>query len=99
MVAWLVATTIAAVAAIICAIYFYVESNRVAQEHATLGGKYREVVAEAALTGSDVADLKAKREDTAGDTPMACPFWMWRSRNATTWLPGWPAPAPRWTRP
>ena len=32
MIAWLVGTTVAAVAAIICAIYFYVESNRVAQE-------------------------------------------------------------------
>jgi len=63
MIAWLVATTVAAVAAIICAIYFYVESNRVTQEAATLTGKYKEVVAEAALASSDVQDLKAKRSE------------------------------------
>src|SRR5438552_6097998 len=65
MIAWLVGTTVAAVAAIICAIYFYVESNRVAQGSDNLTKKYHEVVAEAALTGGDIADLKAKREDTA----------------------------------
>jgi hypothetical protein len=65
MISWLVGTTVAAVAAIICAIYFYVESNRVAQESDNLTRKYHDVVAEAALTGSDIADLKAKRDDTA----------------------------------
>ena len=63
MIAWLVATTVAAVAAIVCAIYFYVESNRVTNEQISLSNKYKEVVAEAALVGSDVQDLRAKRDD------------------------------------
>src|SRR2546423_14436706 len=65
MIAWLVGTTVASVAAIICAIYFYVESNRVALESDNRTRKSPDVVAEAALTGSDIADLKAKRDDTA----------------------------------
>jgi len=66
MIAWIVATTVAAVAAIICAIYFFAESNRITQESDNLAKKYHDVVAEAALTGTDVSDLKSKRDDTAG---------------------------------
>jgi hypothetical protein len=62
LITWLVAVTVAGVAAIIVAIYFYVENNRVTTEAATLQSKYKDVVAEAALSSSELGDLKAWKE-------------------------------------
>src|SRR4051812_6869824 len=53
-----VVSIIAAVTAIIFAIYFYVDANRTRDEQAQLVKKYNNVVPEAALAGSDITDLK-----------------------------------------
>src|SRR3954469_15426465 len=63
MISWLVAMSIIALASTIFAIYFYVESNRVTTEHETVSKKYKDVVAEAALGGPDIAALKDKRDN------------------------------------
>jgi hypothetical protein len=62
-----VVSIIAAVTAIIFAIYFYVDANRTRDEQAQLVKKYNGVVAEAALAGSDIGDLRnrAGAEDAA----------------------------------
>src|SRR4051794_40819965 len=53
-----VVSVIAAVTAIIFAIYFYVDANRTRDESATLTKKYHDVVVEQALASSDITDLK-----------------------------------------
>src|SRR3954451_1627696 len=52
-----VISVIVAVAAVIFAIYFYVDANRTREEAETLKKKYHSVVAEASLTGSDITEL------------------------------------------
>jgi hypothetical protein len=65
LITWTVVTTILFVTATIFAIYYYVESNRVTTEATTTASKFREIVSEAALTSTEVNELKDMRTQDA----------------------------------
>ncbi len=61
LVTWTVVTSFLFVTATIFGIYFYVEASRVTTENRDLKEKYKSVVTEAALSGSDVTTLTSVR--------------------------------------